>query len=107
MNLTIEVRAKPENFHELYQTLQAILPTIRSVADCRECRIYEDVENSNIFYIDIDCLDQEKLENIMQSMGGTALIGALNLLAESVKVKLDSDSVWSDIETLKRLRKKT
>ncbi len=40
MNLTIEVRAKPEKFQELYQTLQALLPTMRRENGCLESRIY-------------------------------------------------------------------
>lgn len=106
MNLTIQVRAKPEKFHELYQTLQAILPTIRSQKDCREIRIYNDVEDGESFFLEIHCPDQGKLESLMQSTGGAALIGALDLLGSSVKVKLDRIPLLDDIEDLKRLRKK-
>ena len=38
MNLTVEIRAKPEKYHELYQTLQALLPTMRAEDGCRESR---------------------------------------------------------------------
>jgi hypothetical protein len=40
MIVTIEVRAKPEKYHELYQTLQALLPTLRSEVDFIDSRIY-------------------------------------------------------------------
>src|SRR5512137_2596235 len=51
MHLTIEVRARPEKFQELYQTLQALLPTLRRENGCRESRIYRDVEDDEVFFL--------------------------------------------------------
>ena len=45
MKLTVELRAKPEKTQELYQTLQALLPSIRKEKGCRGCRVWRDVED--------------------------------------------------------------
>jgi len=107
MELTIEFRAKPGKFQELYQTLQALLPTIRSGKGCRECRIYRDVEDGEIFSLSVDWEAQASLENYMRSSSGIALLGAIDLLSEKAGVKIGHDAPWKGIDALKRMRKKT
>ena len=50
IKLTIEVKARQGKIQELYQTLQALLPTIRKEKGCRDCRIYQDVEDGGGFF---------------------------------------------------------
>jgi hypothetical protein len=64
------------------------------------------VEDGEIFFLDIHCPDQGKLENLMRSTGGVALLGALDLLSASTKVRTSEHSAWESSEVLKRLRKK-
>ena len=107
MDLTIEIRAKPGKFQELYQTLQALLPTIRKEKGCRDCRIYRDVEDGEIFCLSVDWEAPANLEHYMKSSSGIALLGALDLLSETAKVRFGQDSPWEGIDSLKRMRKKT
>ena len=104
MNLTIEIRVKPEKFHELYQTLQALLPTMRAEDGCRESRIYRDVEDGEVFFLTIHWDDAANLENYMRSTSGSALLGAVDLLSKAVRVRMGDDSPWDGIEVLKRMR---
>jgi len=53
MNLIIEVRAKPEKFHELYQALQALFPTICKEGGCCESHIYRDVADGEVIVLSI------------------------------------------------------
>ena len=105
MNLTVEIRAKPEKFHELYQTLQALLPTMRAEGGCRESRIYRDVEDGEIFFLSVDWEDVANLAHYMRSISGSALLGAVDLLSESARFRIDEDAPWENINTLKRMRK--
>ena len=43
----------------------------------------------------------------MRSGSGGAFLGAVDLLAETARVRFGEDSPWEGIETLKRMRKKT
>jgi len=107
MNITIEIRAKPEKFNELYQTLQALLPTMRAEHGYRKSRIYRDVEDGEVFFLAINWEAAANLENYMRSTSGSALLGAVDLLSKSVTVRVGEDSPQEGIEFLKRMRKGT
>jgi quinol monooxygenase YgiN len=107
MELAIEIRAKPGKIQELYQTLQALLPTIRKEKGCRECRIYRDVEDGEVFFVSVHWEAQANLEHYMRSASGIALLGAIDLLSETARVQTGRDASWEGIDTLKKMRKKT
>jgi len=106
MELTIEMRAKPGKFQELYQSLQALLPTIRKAKGSSDCRIWRDVEDGEIFFLSVQWQSRATLEHYVRSSSGAALLGALDLLSETAKVRFDHDSPWEGIDSLKRMRKK-
>jgi quinol monooxygenase YgiN len=106
LKFTIEIRAKSGKFHELYQTLQALLPTIRGEKGCRDCRIYRDVEDGEVFSLSANWDARSSLEHYVRSGSGSALLGAVDLLSEAAKVRFGQDSPWEGIDTLKRMRKK-
>jgi len=104
MELTIEMRARPGKVQELYQTLQALLPTIRSEKCARDCRVYQDVEDENVFFLVMNWEKKAGLEHYLQTGGGSALLGAVDLLSSTARVRLGKDSPWEGIESLKRMR---
>ncbi len=106
MELAIEIKAKPENFHELDQTLQALLPTIRNEKGCRDCRIYRSVEDGEIFLLTVQWKSHENLGNYMRSSNGMALLGAIDILSGKAAVKTYEDARWQGIQMLKRIRRK-
>jgi quinol monooxygenase YgiN len=104
MELTIEMRARPGKVQELYQTLQALLPTIRSEKGSRDCRVYQDVEDENVFFLVIDWEKKSRLEHYMQTGSGSALIGAIDLLSLVARVRFGKNLPWEGIDSLKRMR---
>lgn len=104
MKLTIEMKARAEKAQELDQTLHALLPAIRGGKGCRSCRVCRDLENSGIFFLEADWDARASLELFFQSLGGGALLGAIDLLSESASVKL-GNHVQEGLEGLKRIRK--
>lgn len=107
MELTIEMRVKPGKFQELCQTLQALLPTIRKAKGCRDCRIYQDVEDGEVFFLSVHWQNRARLEHYVRSNSGGALIGAVDLLSETAKVRFGQNGPWEGIDALKRMRKTT
>ncbi len=106
LKLTIEIRAKPGKLQELYQTLQALLPTIRKEKGCRDCQVYRDVEEGDTFCLAVQWEGRTSLEQYVRSPSGSVLLGAVDLLSEKARVKCGQDEPWTGIDTLKRLRKK-
>ena len=106
MEVAIEIKAKPGDFQELDQTLEALLPTIRNEKGCRRCRIYRDVEDGGIFLLWVQWESQANLGHYMRSANGMALLGAIELLSERAGVKIGHDAGWKGIDILKRNREK-
>ena len=92
---------------ELYSTLQALLPAIRKENGCRDCRVWRDVEDEEIFFLTVDWDTRASFETFMPSESGGALLGAIDLLSETAKVRIGNNEPWEGIDILKRMRKKT
>jgi quinol monooxygenase YgiN len=105
MTITIEVRAQPGKVKELYQTLQALIPTMRKEIGCRVCRVARDVEDGELFLLSCEWDAPGSLDDYMRSGSGSALLGAIDLLGESARFRTGSDENWREIEALKRVRK--
>lgn len=106
MDLTIEIRPKLGKSQELYQTLQALLPTIRKAKHCRDCRISRDVKDDEVFFLDSCWEARASLEHYLQSASGMTLLGAIDVLSERAAVKTGPDTPWKGIAVLKRMRRK-
>jgi quinol monooxygenase YgiN len=105
MTITIEVRAQPGKVKELYQTLQALLPTMRKEAGCQACRVSRDVEDGELFFLSGEWDTPGSLDEYMRSSSGSALLGAIDLLGESARFRTGNDEKWKEIEDLRRTRK--
>lgn len=103
MELTIEIRPRPGKFQELYQTLQALLPTIRNEKRCCDCRVSLDGE---VLLLSSDWEAQAGLESYMRTTSGIALLGAIDVLSERAAVKTGRDAPWEGIDVLKKMRRR-
>src|SRR5512139_4077616 len=99
MTLTIEVRSKPGKITELYQTLQAFLPTMRQEKGCLNCRVFQDMEDGEVYVLSSDWEARANFENYMKSTSGSALLGAINMLGQSTRIQMGSNAKWEEIET--------
>lgn len=105
MEITIEMKAMPERAQELYQTLQALLPTIRKEKDSRDCRVTRDEGEGAVFCLVIDWENKEGFEHYMCTASGSALLGAVDLLSIAARVRFSQDGPWEGIDSLKKMRK--
>ena len=104
MKLTMEIKAKKSKYQELYQTLYALLPTIRKQEGCRDCRISIDTEDENVFVLSFNWEKQSSLEHYLRSNSGSALMGAVEVLSETSRVRIGRDDPWQKIELLNKMR---
>jgi len=107
VKLTIEMKANPGKFQELYQTLEALLSMIRGQKGCRDCRISRDIEDEEVLVLAVDWNARDDLEQYVRSEDGSALLGAIELLSEASEVGIGRDVSQEGIDTLKKMRKKT
>lgn len=105
MTLTIEVRAKTGKINELYQTLQALLPTMRKEMGCQSSHVSRDVEDGELFYFSSEWDAPGSFEGYVRSGSGSALLGAIDLLGESARFRTGGDEKWNGIDVLRRIRK--
>lgn len=105
MEVMIEMKAMTGKIQELYQTLQALLPTLRKCQGCRDCRICRDVEDGEIFILKMDWETRISLEQYLRSSSGGALFGAVDLLSENTRVRFDQEGSLEGIDSLKKMRK--
>jgi quinol monooxygenase YgiN len=106
MTLTIEVKSKPGKIGELYQTLQALLPTMRQEKGCQNCRVSHDMEDDEVYVLSSDWDGQASFEGYVKSISGSALLGAIKTLGQSTRIQLGSDAKWEGVETLMQIRRK-
>jgi len=107
ITLTIEVRSKPGKINELFQTLQALLPTMRQEKACLNCRVSQDFEDGDVYVLSSDWGEETNFEGYIKSASGGALLGALKTLGQSTRIQLGSDAKWERVETLIQIRRKT
>jgi quinol monooxygenase YgiN len=105
MTLTIEVRSKPGKIHELYQTVQAFLPTLRQEKGCLNCRVSQDTEDGEVYVLSSDWDGQASFEGYLKSASGSALLGAIKMLGQSTRIQVGSEARWEGIEALQRIRR--
>jgi quinol monooxygenase YgiN len=106
LKLTIEIRARQGKLQELYQTLQALLPTMRDEKGCLDCHTYRNVEDEEVLFLSVQWKVLANLEHYMGSESGSALLGAIDLLSETARISFDRDTPREGIDSLKRMRKK-
>ncbi len=105
MTVVFEVKALTGKMQELYQTLQALLPTMRKEKGCQGCRVSRDMEDGDVFMLSSEWELSESFENYMQSASGSILLGAIDLLGESARIRTSGDDRWEDIDAFKRKRR--
>lgn len=104
MELTIKLWTKVGKFLELHQTLLMLLPIMRKNKGCRSSHIYRDVENEEVLFLSMQWDDSDAFGMYLLSEDGGAILGVIDLLAETVKVKIGHAHPWEGIEALKRMR---
>jgi len=105
MTLTIEVRSKPGKINELYQTLQALLPTMRQEKGCLNCRVSQDMEDCEVYVLSGDWDAQASFESYLRTASGSALLGAINMLGQSTRIQMGRNARWDGVEMLQRIRR--
>ena len=104
MDLFIEIQARTGKFQELLHALPALMPTLQTTGGCKGSRIYLDAQGGELLLLSMQWNDLADLRKYMLSSRGGAILGAINLLGQEVRVRTDSEHEGEGIEMLKQLR---
>jgi len=105
MDLCIEMKAKPGKFQELVHALKTLMPALQATKGCdaKSC-LYQDVQERDQLLLSVQFQDTDELRRCLSSDHGGAIMGAISLLGEKIRVRIDTDNRWQGFETLKQLR---
>jgi hypothetical protein len=63
---------------------------------CREPHIYRDVKDGDVFFLLMNWKDVANLEKYMRSTSGSVLLGAVDLLSKTARVRMGGDYPWGE-----------
>jgi quinol monooxygenase YgiN len=102
--VSIHMNVAPKKRKELFQTIQALVDSIRVEEGCLSCHLYQDTGNKNIFSMIEEWENKEDLDKHLRSECFGVLLGAMNLLSKQPEIKFNTVSDTAGIEALKEVR---
>ena len=73
---------------EILQTIQGIKEQLDKKTRCRQVKIYQDIDDENIFFIVEDWVSEDDLDEYLSSRLFKVLLGINPILEESLEVKV-------------------
>ncbi len=73
---------------EILQTIKGIKEQLDKKAQCRQVKIYQDIEDENIFFIVEDWVSEDDLDEYLSSRLFKVLLGLNSILEEPLEVKV-------------------
>ena len=96
----IKMTALPTKRKEVFQTVQALIQSIRRVKGCTDCSACQDVENENSFCMIQGWENKRALNKYLQSDLFDVLLGTKNLMSEPWEISSNTVSSTAGIEAL-------
>ncbi len=85
--VTFKLHGKPENQHEINQSLEEIGDKVKKLEGCINTIIYKDKSDENIFFLVEEWQKQRHLDDHMKSNLFAALLGIKGLLTKEPEIK--------------------
>ena len=84
--VTFKLHGKPENQHEINQSLEEIGDKVKKLEGCMNTIIYKDKNDENIFFLVEEWQKQRHLDDHMKSNLFAALLGIKGLLTKEPEI---------------------
>jgi quinol monooxygenase YgiN len=84
--VTFKLHDKPGNQLENRQSLQGISDKVKKLNGCNETKVYQDVDDENIFFMVEEWLQQRHLDDHMKTSLFRALLGIKGLLTKEPEI---------------------
>ena len=97
----IKMNVRAEKHKELLQTFQSIVAQMRTENGCVDSNFYQNAENENDFFLVEAWENRKALDDHLQSVRFTVLMGARSLLSRPPEIMIHTVSNSSGLEAVK------
>ena len=105
--VTLKMIVQPERRSDLLETMRGMLEPTRVERGCLSYRLYEDVENRNIFILVEEWETQEDLECHIRTDNHLRLLTLMDLLSEQPELRFNTVSHTAGMELVEDVLSKT
>ena len=84
--VTFKLHGKPGNQLEITQSLHGISEKVKKLDGCRDTKIYQDMDDDNIFFMVEEWQQQRHLDDHMKTSLFRALLGIKGLLTKEPEI---------------------
>ena len=85
--VTFKLHGKPGNLVEINQSLKGLAAKVKKLDGCMDTKVYQDVDDENIFFLVEEWQKQRLLDDHMKSSLFGALLGTKGLLIKEPEIK--------------------
>jgi quinol monooxygenase YgiN len=90
--VTFKLHGKPGNQVEINQSLKGIAVKVKKLDGCKDTKVYQDVDDENIFFLVEEWQKQRLLNDHMKSSLFGALLGIKGLLIKEPEIKFMNEN---------------
>ena len=90
--VTFKLHGKPGNQVEINQSLKGIAEKVKKLDGCKDTKVYQDVDDENIFFLVEEWQKQRLLDDHMKSSLFGALLGIKGLLIKEPEIKFMNEN---------------
>jgi quinol monooxygenase YgiN len=101
---TMNIHVFSDHRKELVQTIHPLVKGIREESGCDGCHVYQDMNDENRLFFVEEWNSQGDLDAHLRSEHFRVLMGAINLLSESLEIRFNSVCGCKGIEAVEAAR---
>jgi len=104
--VTLRMIVQPERRHDLLETIRGMREPVRVERGCLSYRLYEDVEDKNIFVLIEEWKTQNDLENHILTDNHRRLMALMDFLSKQPELHFNTVSHTAGFELIENVLKK-
>lgn len=103
--VTLRMIVRPERRRDLLETMRGMLEPARVERGCLSYRLYEDVEDRNIFVLVEEWKTQKDLESHIRTDNQRRLLALIDLLSEKPELRFNTVSHTAGMDLIENVLK--
>ena len=102
--VTLKMIVRPEKRRDLLETMRGMLEPVRVERGCLSYRLYEDIEDRNIFVLVEEWATQKDLEGHIRTDNQRRILALMDLLSEQPQLRFNTVSHTAGMELIEDVR---